>query len=618
MMGPGGCWLYFTVFLLESKCVHPTITKSVLQPWGRDRPHLARVLLGLCAFFGVNVDAGLLELEIVPQFAEESLVLGQDYSVDTERSLRFTRLDFLVSGFSLLGEDGRWLDAPKDTVGLVRLGDEHKAIGLGDVPAGDYLGLRFEVGLPPELNRSDPNLFKMGHALNPVTSGLHWGWSGGYIFWALEGWSYEDGERESFSYHLANDGNSVSIELSVSFSIRRNQTLQVPLNLSSLWGPSGLLDPWSGRKSTHSRLGDEVVPLLSSGISRSFGEVLYVADVYQGPVVIGKELGSPKRDVGTPYFLRVSKRLPRPMVSSNNPITQEGVSLGRTLFEDPALSSDGSVSCVSCHSPSNAFSDTIQFSKGIGGQEGIRNAMPLFNLAWAKTFFWDGRVESLAEQVLHPITDTTEMGETLDSVVGKLKASKAYREGFRAAFGEVEITPELIGLAMEQFLLTLVSQDSRFDQAMRGETTFTEQEKLGFSLFTTEHDPENGLKGADCFHCHGGALFVSKDFANNGLGGGGGDLGRGSITGRPLDNGLFKVPSLRNVSLTGPYMHDGRFDSLEQVVEHYNSGVHRSENLDPNIAKHPENGLELSKQEIAAIVAFLETLTDSSFSTNHL
>jgi cytochrome c peroxidase len=239
--------------------------------------------------------------------------------------------------------------------------------------------------------------------------------------------------------------------------------------------------------------------------------------------------------------------------------------------------------------------------------------MPLFNLAWHKELFWDGRVTGLRHQALVPIQDAHEMAETLDGAVAKLTEVPEYAALFRKAFGDDAITAERIGLALEQFLLTLISQDSKFDRAARGELELTKEEREGLRLFITEHDPARGLRGADCFHCHGGNLFTSGAFANNGLDSQFADAGRFAVTGNEADRGKFRVPSLRNVAASAPYMHDGRFDTLEQVVEHYNSGIQPSANLDPNLAKHPKLGLSLTDAEKKALVAFLRTLTDDGF-----
>jgi cytochrome c peroxidase len=184
---------------------------------------------------------------------------------------------------------------------------------------------------------------------------------------------------------------------------------------------------------------------------------------------------------------------------------------------------------------------------------------------------------------------------------------------FAAAFGSPEITPEKIALGLENYLLTLTSFDAKFDRVLRGEEKFTPKEQRGFQLFSTEYDPRRGQFGADCFHCHGGPLFQSQGFANNGLDATFMDTGREKVTGKAADAGKFAVPSLRNVALTAPYMHDGRFKTLEAVIEHYATGVKRSATLDPNLAKHPDGGVPLTADDKRALVAFLKTLTDAQF-----
>jgi len=239
-----------------------------------------------------------------------------------------------------------------------------------------------------------------------------------------------------------------------------------------------------------------------------------------------------------------------------------------------------------------------------------------------------------------PIQDHTEMDESLMNVAAKLTTTgragsplpaareiagdgadgmtrptnnSNYPELFATAFGSPEITSEKIGLALESFLLTLTSFDSKFDRAIRGDETLSDAEKRGFELFITEYDPRREQYGADCFHCHGGALFQSQTFANNGLDSESKDLGRAKITGKDSDKGKFSTPSLRNIAITAPYMHDGRFATLQEVVEHYSTGVKRSATLDPNLAKHPDGGIRLSKEDKAALVAFLLTLTDEKY-----
>ena len=184
---------------------------------------------------------------------------------------------------------------------------------------------------------------------------------------------------------------------------------------------------------------------------------------------------------------------------------------------------------------------------------------------------------------------------------------------FTEAFGSPEITAEKISLALEQFVLTLTSFDSKFDRALRGEAKFTQPEQRGFELFMTEYEPRSGRFGADCFHCHGGALFSDHQFHNNGLDAVPLDLGRFLVTTNAGDRGKFSTPSLRNIALTAPYMHDGRFKTLEEVVEHYSTGLKRSATLDPNLAKHPDGGVRLMVEDQRALVAFLNTLTDEKF-----
>jgi cytochrome c peroxidase len=260
-------------------------------------------------------------------------------------------------------------------------------------------------------------------------------------------------------------------------------------------------------------------------------------------------------------------------------------------------SREGSISCASCHHPDAAFTEKLPVSIGIDGTKGDRNSMPLFNLAWKREFFWNGRAPSLREQVLMPIKDHREMDESLEDVSAKLTKSPDYTRLFGAAFRSEGITAREISVALD------------FDQAISGKTHLTEQETRGFELFMTEYEPRTGQLGADCFHCHGGALFSDHQFHNNGLAGD--DPGRAKVTGSTADHGKFSTPSLRNIALTAPYMHDGRFATLEKVIEHCSSGIQRGPTLDPNLAKHPASGLNLDTADKAALLAFLKTLTSA-------
>ncbi len=314
----------------------------------------------------------------------------------------------------------------------------------------------------------------------------------------------------------------------------------------------------------------------------------------------------------TLYRLKINETFPEPNFPADNPLTEEGVALGRRLFFDPRLSADATISCASCHKASHAFSDPRKMSLGVGGAEGRRHSQPLFNLAWRRGLFWDGRAATIREQVLHPIQDPTEMASKSEDVITTLTRDASYVRDFGAAFPDEAISTTTLGKAFEQFLLVQISQDSRFDKAHRGETKLTPQEQRGFELFFTEFDPANGKRGGDCFHCHGNAVFTNERFANNGLTTSAADLGRFEASRKTWEKWSFKVPSLRNVGVTAPYMHDGRFATLEEVLDHYDHGVVAGPTLDPNIAKH-QGPMDLSAEDKAALVAFLRSLTDDDF-----
>jgi cytochrome c peroxidase len=339
-----------------------------------------------------------------------------------------------------------------------------------------------------------------------------------------------------------------------------------------------------------------------------------------------EEWGGKKPHVTTPYVLQIPTGMPQPALPEDNPLTVEGILLGRQLFYDPILSLDSSQSCASCHNPAFGFTDNgSAFSVGVDGSVGDRNSMPLHNLAWHQTFFWDGRSPSLREQALDPISNPIEMKEDVMHVVVKLQRQPRYQAAFEAAFGEDVVTPERMGLAMEQFMLTILSGgESKFDRFEAGLESLTPEEELGLQLFNGESNPNSPTPGADCFHCHGGALFTNHKFMNNGLDSSLTDLGLGAVTGKASDDGKFKVPSLRNIAYTAPYMHDGRFQTLEQVIEFYDSGVApNSPNLDPSMVGFVQmhsgaTGLNLTLAQRQALVAFLNTLTDTRIETDTL
>jgi len=518
--------------------------------------------------------------------------------------LSFTRLSALVSSVAFVRPDGSFAQL-EGQFGALALDEGHDGFTLRGVPADRYIGLQFLVGIRPEVNHA------AGHALNPLADGLHWSWQGGYIFLAMEGhYRRANGELGGWSLHLANDPRLTLIELPAPMEITGDTTITLELDLARVL--AGItLSPEHG-DSTHSRKGDKLADHLVENVPSSFR----VASVVPSASVTGVVKMSVKNqidNVGTPLAFTVPPGFPQVTLPADNPLTVEGVALGRRLFTDKKLSRTGVQSCATCHMPARAFGDSVAFSLGADGNPGARNAMPLFNLAWSQAYAWDGGKPHIRDQVLAAMTNDREMHADPVRVVALLAEDVALGDAFRAAFGTREITVSRIGLALEQYLLTLVSADSKFDRAMRGEVQLTENEKQGFAIFSTEYDPVHGMRGGDCFHCHGGVLFSDYAYKNTGLDLVSSDQGRGGVTGNAYERGKFKTPSLRNVALTAPYMHDGRFTTLEQVIAHYDHGVKRADNLDPNIAKHPDAGLQLSQEEQRQLVVFLKTLTDARY-----
>ncbi|WP_437439765.1 cytochrome-c peroxidase [Flavivirga aquimarina] len=303
-----------------------------------------------------------------------------------------------------------------------------------------------------------------------------------------------------------------------------------------------------------------------------------------------------------------------PVIPINNPQTVEGITLGKKLFFDPILSANNTQACADCHAPENAFTDVDRFSDGVDGILGNRNAMPLFNLAWNydEKFFWDGSAFSLEHQAFAPVTDPIEMKSTWIEVAQKLQEHSEYPNLFNLAFGTSTIDSSLVTKAIAQFERTLISSNSKFDNYLIGEGTLTTEELNGFNVFMDE------TKG-DCFHCHGSEnnpLWTDNLFHNNGLDAVVTDLGLGEVTGDPADNGKFKSPSLRNLAFTAPYMHDGRFATLDEVINHYSEGLQNSPTIDPLMKKVAQGGVQLSAQDKADLKAFLLTLSDHEFINN--
>ena len=309
---------------------------------------------------------------------------------------------------------------------------------------------------------------------------------------------------------------------------------------------------------------------------------------------------------------------------ADNQITNPGATLGRVLFYDVRLSANNTTSCGSCHIQELGFSDSRQFSEGFDGGQTARHSMGLANARYydRERFFWDERAATLEDQVLMPIQDPVEMGLTLNQLEAKLAATGFYAPLFEDAFGSPEVTRDRISRALAQFVRSMVSYQSTYDRGLQGPGSsfsgvFTEEEELGRRLFgegrgrgRNGRGPGRRIRNAGCTRCHETAAQIGDRARNNGLDATTEDDGAG--------RGRFKTPSLRNIAVTAPYMHDGRFDRLREVIEHYNSGVQASRNLDRSLSGRGQSPrrLNLNDREIDALVAFLNTLTDDAFLTD--
>lgn len=324
----------------------------------------------------------------------------------------------------------------------------------------------------------------------------------------------------------------------------------------------------------------------------------------------------------TPYQLDIPSHFPAMQIPADNPMSVEGVALGRRLFYETQLSLDNSISCASCHSPANAFSDPNQFSTGVNGTVGNRQSMALFNLGWQKFFFWDGRAKSLEEQILEPVPNPIEMHLEWTEALSRLQADLTYRNDFYRVFNESGITKEKVAKVIAQFLRTLISADSKYDVMYKyiNSIPLTAKETQVYQQVTPEewagYDLFQSLNGADCFHCHNGPLMQVEKFSNNGLDANFTDLGRELVTKNSNDRGKFKVPSLRNIAYSAPYMHDGRFETLDEVIEHYSSGIQHSTTIDPLIEFANQGGVQLDALQKSMLKKFLLTMSDPNFIQN--
>lgn len=286
---------------------------------------------------------------------------------------------------------------------------------------------------------------------------------------------------------------------------------------------------------------------------------------------------------------------------SDNPLTKEGFELGRRLFYDPQLSADGLVPCSSCHQQIAGFG-TYEHdrSHGVFNSHTLRNAPVLFNLAWNSSFHWDGEFSSLADEAAHPLTGSNEMGQTYERIINYLEADAGYRKSFKEVFRYPFIRPEFIHKALAQFTGFFVSANSKYDRYKKGTAVFTPQEENGYQVYQTK-----------CAGCHPEPLFTDQSFRNIGLPVDPllKDYGRMRITGNPADSLKFKVPTLRNTYISANFMHDGRFNTLQQCLNHYRNNVQQAATLDPLLV----NGITLTTTQNDNLLLFLRALTDSSF-----
>ena len=318
-----------------------------------------------------------------------------------------------------------------------------------------------------------------------------------------------------------------------------------------------------------------------------------------------KELNKAPIITDTPLLQQLPATFPPPQYNfKNNRLTEEGFALGRKLFYDGSLSIDGNFSCGSCHQQYAAFSTFDHpLSHGFNNQFSSRNAPALFNEAWQKEFNHDGGINNIEVQPLAPITAHNEMSETIENVVSKIRKDTSYNRYFKAAFGDKSVNSQRILKALAQFTVSLVSADSKYDKVKRGEASFLPYEQHGYELFQTH-----------CTGCHPEPMFTDYSYRNTGLPKDSSlnDMGRMKITNDPRDSLKFKVPSLRNVAVSSPYMHDGRFWFLSQCIRHYRDGIQNSKTLDSLLIKR----IPLSEKDIVEINSFLRTLTDSAFLKN--
>ncbi|MEZ4916393.1 MAG: cytochrome c peroxidase [Chitinophagales bacterium] len=321
-------------------------------------------------------------------------------------------------------------------------------------------------------------------------------------------------------------------------------------------------------------------------------------------ILLSVILVSCHKETDTPAYPVYPSYFPAPVYQfTTNKLTENGFLLGRKLFFDPFLSKDGSISCASCHHPNKYFADEgMAISEGVGGKFGIRNAPSITNTVFTPAFMWDGGVAHLDVSALPALTDTNEMAETMAHLIEKLNNHAEYPALFEKAFGSDSIYTQVLFYAFSQYVGSVVSASAKYDKVKQGKASFTQKEQAGYAIFKTQ-----------CNTCHTEPLFTNYSYKNNGLDNNfSEDLGRGRITLSPADEGKFRVPSLRNVMQTAPYMHGGRFATINEVLNHYTNGIVQSATLDESL----QNGISLSEADKTNLILFLHTLTDEDMRNN--
>lgn len=331
-------------------------------------------------------------------------------------------------------------------------------------------------------------------------------------------------------------------------------------------------------------------------------KLLFIILIFTSSLIISFK----ERGIDTIVAIEVPEKWPKPAYNfENNPITEAGFILGRKLFYETQLSRDNSTSCSTCHLQYTGFTHVDHnVSHGIDGRKGTRNAPALINLIWNSSFHWDGGVNHLEVQAINPIEHHAEMDNSLENVINFLNSSATYKTLFANAFGDSIANTSRLLKSMTQFTGSLISSNSKYDQYLRKEIEFTDQEKNGLKLFKKH-----------CNSCHTAPLFNTNSFESNGLllDSNYNDLGRFLITGNPNDSMKFRVPTLRNIEFTFPYMHDGRFKKLREVLDHYSDGInYNTSTLSPKLRKR----IDITSNDKKDLIAFLKTLTDKEFLYN--